>query len=701
MTSYLKFESDIAKLVQNEHRKQCSFLILVKKDSYLSPLKDAFNKAEVEKDAEVLKQLCKIVQILVSAAESKLLDVLMSDQYYLFVFGALEYDPDSRSQSDISHRRFLTETANFKATVQIQEQEVLELIHINFRLIYLRDCGLASVLDDRSLQIMNMTVQSHYIEILRHVQKSKEIVESLLANLKDENQSYNSLRMLHEICTVLKNIPDVNLINKEHIYEILEEFKLFELLEEILYQSVTASTPISTLPPHLEQSNSSTASTGSSSSSTIIPKEPEQKMSYPSIALALEIMNMSLAHAPYLLKNYVVDLKQRNANYPLLAHVSNQITTCSDSSIQLLYGDLLRNLLQDEFSSLNDIHRVFYETLLPQMLGIFKQNQKSCSQGKTIVIESLALGLRNESVRTGLEDYFINTSCLEQIFDCLYQSDKAVIVGVLKLFKLLILSKKTKILNYCTTILDSIIKYLKEKRFVLRKNLIYSVIMEIFEVIRKNDIAILIDHLNANQSDFLSDESIGTTQAGLIRRNVSQFTNETAPNEESDIFDSPLMLMGGNLASGLFKEDSSVGRNSKMGNGGMKGESRMTFSMGLINSLTNKPRERDLLGKRSFSNAFKNDLRSSRLVDYDDDDEEDRGNLEDRKDQDIQSGSEIVDKDEEVDLDLEFDLPMSNDKTILNAVILKEKKSFESKDESGEDILQKKLKKQAQQRNVE
>lgn len=51
-----------------------------------------------------------------------------------------------------------------------------------------------------------------------------------------------SLKMLNEICILLKNLEIYGQIEKDEFYEVLHEFNIFETLEEILKDSTSKST---------------------------------------------------------------------------------------------------------------------------------------------------------------------------------------------------------------------------------------------------------------------------------------------------------------------------------------------------------------------------------------------------------------------------------------------------------------------------
>ena len=55
----------------------------------------------------------------------------------------------------ITHREYFNEHASFKQVANIKDEKILNIIHWNFRLIYLRDSAIANTLDERVLQFIS------------------------------------------------------------------------------------------------------------------------------------------------------------------------------------------------------------------------------------------------------------------------------------------------------------------------------------------------------------------------------------------------------------------------------------------------------------------------------------------------------------------------------------------------------------------
>ena len=56
-------------------------------------MREIFEKAEIDDAMDSLLSIFKIIRSIVNLADYELLDLLVSNDYYLFVFGALECIP--------------------------------------------------------------------------------------------------------------------------------------------------------------------------------------------------------------------------------------------------------------------------------------------------------------------------------------------------------------------------------------------------------------------------------------------------------------------------------------------------------------------------------------------------------------------------------------------------------------------------------
>lgn len=75
-------------------KRRCCHIILQDDSAFLRKLHDIFDKAEDLVNYEALFNIFFIFKYMISLGDSKLIETLISQDFYLDTFGALEYDPE-------------------------------------------------------------------------------------------------------------------------------------------------------------------------------------------------------------------------------------------------------------------------------------------------------------------------------------------------------------------------------------------------------------------------------------------------------------------------------------------------------------------------------------------------------------------------------------------------------------------------------
>eukprot|EP00439_Symbiodinium_sp_Y106_P024056 s2066_g2.t3 len=92
--------------------------------------------------------LWRIVKGVFLLADAKATQRYLRQDLYEDVMGMLEYDEGIPKEKRICHRQMLKVAVRFKEVLTFQDAEMLELIHLNYRVQYLKDAVLPRVLDD-------------------------------------------------------------------------------------------------------------------------------------------------------------------------------------------------------------------------------------------------------------------------------------------------------------------------------------------------------------------------------------------------------------------------------------------------------------------------------------------------------------------------------------------------------------------------
>lgn len=130
-----------------------------------------------------LKLIFLIYKNLLSLSNQHLLEILLSDEYYLGTFGALEYHFESKVQT--KHRDFLLNSAKFVNFLNISDDCILYKIRFLYRLTYLRDVAIGRFVEELTLRHINMMYHCYSNEILNYIVKSRQILNSLMNKLRD------------------------------------------------------------------------------------------------------------------------------------------------------------------------------------------------------------------------------------------------------------------------------------------------------------------------------------------------------------------------------------------------------------------------------------------------------------------------------------------------------------------------------------
>lgn len=121
-----------------------------------------FHEAEKQKFEDRLTLLFYIMKGIIGLNSQDIIEYLLSDEVYLDTFGVLECtfgltvdDPDINIYL-VKHkyRSFLRERVAFVNTTAINDPEILCKIHLNFRLIFLRDTASARWIEETTHELL-------------------------------------------------------------------------------------------------------------------------------------------------------------------------------------------------------------------------------------------------------------------------------------------------------------------------------------------------------------------------------------------------------------------------------------------------------------------------------------------------------------------------------------------------------------------
>ena len=134
---------------------------------------------------ENINSISNIIKNILILADKSLLEVLLNDENYLTVFGALEYDFET--YKIVPHRKYFTEIVKFKNLLDIKNKEILHKIHLNLRLSYLKDTAICRFIEENTLKIINSMIQLNNNEIIQFFLQNLENLKLLLDLIKNND----------------------------------------------------------------------------------------------------------------------------------------------------------------------------------------------------------------------------------------------------------------------------------------------------------------------------------------------------------------------------------------------------------------------------------------------------------------------------------------------------------------------------------
>lgn len=114
------------------------------------------------------------------------------------------------------------------------DQEVIDKIHLNYRLSYLKDTALATGLDEGNLQIINNLIGNNNSDIIRSILLDDENIAKVFERLKDKDIDVRkeTINFLSEMFSISKNLQAQGKINLFTSLKNVEEFNLSIFVRE-------------------------------------------------------------------------------------------------------------------------------------------------------------------------------------------------------------------------------------------------------------------------------------------------------------------------------------------------------------------------------------------------------------------------------------------------------------------------------------
>ncbi|KAK3323943.1 component of IIS longevity pathway SMK-1-domain-containing protein [Cercophora scortea] len=178
-------------------------------EDYISKLIPLVEMAEDLESLSDLHRLCNIMKTILLLNDTNIIEHAVSDNCVMGVVGALEYDPDFPSHK-ANHRQWLSNQGRYKEVVRIEDEHIRRKIHQTYRLQYLKDVVLARILDDPTFSVLNSLIFFNQVDIVQHLQSNGGFLNDLFGIFADPKEEQlrkkEAVLFIQQCCAIAKNL---------------------------------------------------------------------------------------------------------------------------------------------------------------------------------------------------------------------------------------------------------------------------------------------------------------------------------------------------------------------------------------------------------------------------------------------------------------------------------------------------------------
>ncbi|KAG4304874.1 hypothetical protein PORY_001549 [Pneumocystis oryctolagi] len=234
LSNLSEIEAIVSKASQTVSGKE-SLAKFVLNDNYILQLVSLFDICEDLETLNDLHLLCSIMKNIILINDAAIIEYILKDDIILSVAGILEYDPDFTTYK-ANYREYLSDTSKFKQVVDIENVEIRNKIHQTFRLQYLKDVVLARVIDELTFSIINTLIFFNQVDIVQHFQHNEEFLKKLFGLFKDDSvelkRKLDAVIFIQQICNVSRTLQS---LSRASLYTTFVANGLFDVVYFALY----------------------------------------------------------------------------------------------------------------------------------------------------------------------------------------------------------------------------------------------------------------------------------------------------------------------------------------------------------------------------------------------------------------------------------------------------------------------------------
>ncbi|KAL6990056.1 hypothetical protein U1Q18_015805 [Sarracenia purpurea var. burkii] len=446
--------------------------LMLHDQDFFRKLMDLFRICEDLENVDSLHTIFKIVKGIILLNSPQIFEKIFGDEMIMDIIGSLEYDPDIPHVQH--HRSFLKEHVVFKEAIPIKDPLVLSKIHQTYRVGYLKDVILPRVLDDPTIANLNSIIHSNNAIVVSLLKDDSTFIQELFARLRSSITSSESKKnlvlFLHEFCSLSKSLQ---MVQQHRLFRDLVNEGIFDIIGDVL-------------------------------------QNQDKKL----VLIGTDILILFLAQDPNLLRSYVT----RQEGISLLGLLVKGMITDFGDDMHCQFLEILRSLL-DSYASgsqKDTIIEIFYEKHLDQLIDVITSSCPPSTGGQSVSKSVGSTGSTDSQIHAKPEILlnicellcfcvlhhpyrikcnFLLNNVIDKILFLTRRREKYLVVAAVRFLRTLISRNDEHLMNHIVK--NNLFKPIIEA-FVCngnRYNLLNSVILELIEYIRTENLKILLKYL--------------------------------------------------------------------------------------------------------------------------------------------------------------------------------------------------------------
>jgi hypothetical protein len=436
-----------------------------------------------------LRLIFKIFKNLILTGDADVIKQLLSDKLYLTTFGAFEYDFES--QKTWQHRQYFKEVVKFKNILDINNTNILGMIHLKHRLEYLRDTAMGRYIDENTSLVITNIIKQNDNDIINYFILDKDILKKLLYHISNDNDlimQKNACDMLIELmCAASKDVikDQLKTINT-NIYTTICEYDILTILQGILRKNSGLSNyqqyinDIQHNKMILQYNNTNNVNSSNNVNSNFI-KHIEEEIKISAVQIFINILTTE----PTLIREYI-----KNKDSSLFIDLCNLILSQENYGIKWeIDQSIITPMIITENTTIpslesDDYISTFFNkglTLLLDYLSVplIPQYKTEIVSTKQIIIDILIHCI--ESYGNNIEEWLIKNNALYKVLNAINDKHKVINIYVVKFIKCIILRMNERFYeNNLYDILDKVLTMINNDKRRNKEGLLLSAVCDLF-----------------------------------------------------------------------------------------------------------------------------------------------------------------------------------------------------------------------------